>query len=81
MQDLEDGDKTGKPKKLETQRIGPGIWRETLKNWKMRNTHCRTWNMARNKENLKIRNTHYRSWKMVRNFKNVENETKTLYDL
>ena len=31
LQDLEDGDKTGKRKKLETHRIGPGIWRETLK--------------------------------------------------
>ena len=32
MQILEDGDKTGKPKKLETKRIGPGKWQETLKN-------------------------------------------------
>ena len=57
MQNLEDGDKTGKPKKLETQRIGPGIWQETLKNWKMRNTHCRIQNMARKltkKENEKL---------------------------
>ena len=57
MQILENGDKTGKPKKLETQRIGPRIWQETLKNWKMRNTQCRIWNMARKltkKENEKL---------------------------
>jgi hypothetical protein len=27
--------------------IGPGIWLETWKNLKMRNTHCRIWKMAR----------------------------------
>ena len=26
---------------------GPGIWQENLKSRKMRNTHFRTWNMAR----------------------------------
>ena len=55
LQDLEDGDKTEKGKKLETHRIRPGIWQETLKKWKMRNTHCRTWIVLRklkNEENL-----------------------------
>ena len=27
--------------------VGPGIWQETLKGWKVRNVHCRTGNMAR----------------------------------
>ena len=36
--------------------VGPGIWQETGKTWKLRNTHCRTWNMERkltNDENEK----------------------------
>ena len=61
MQILEDGDKTGKPKKLETKRIGPGKWQETLKNWKMRNTHCRIWNMARKLTKKENENTHGRT--------------------
>ena len=28
----------------------PGIWRENGKSWKMRNTHGRTWNFARNSQ-------------------------------
>ena len=31
--------------------VGPGIWRENRKTWKMRQKHCLTWNMARNTEN------------------------------
>ena len=27
--------------------LSPGILGEKRKTWKMRNTHCRTWNMAR----------------------------------
>ena len=26
--------------------VGPGIWQETLKTWKMSETQCRTWNMV-----------------------------------
>ena len=29
---------------------GPELWPENRKTWKMRNTHGRTWNMARNSE-------------------------------
>ena len=49
---------------------GPGIWRENCKSWKMRHTHCRTWNMA--KKNLKMRkikNAQCRTWNMVRKLK------------
>ena len=28
--------------------VRPGIWWENWKSWKMRNIHCRSWNMARN---------------------------------
>ena len=27
--------------------VGPGLWRGNGKRFKMRHTHCRTWNMAR----------------------------------
>ena len=49
--------------------VGPGLWRENGKKWKMRNKHCRTWNMARNPENRKkkkMRNALCRTWTMVR---------------
>ena len=39
-------------KKRETHKVGPGIWRETLKMWKMRNTPCRILNMARKPKNV-----------------------------
>ena len=32
--------------------VGPGIWRENGKTWKMRNAHCRLWNMARKLKNV-----------------------------
>ena len=37
--------------------VRPGVWQEKRKLWKMRNTHCRTWNVARNSE--KRRNEKY----------------------
>jgi hypothetical protein len=41
---------------------------ETIKTWKMRNTHCRTWNIARNSEKPeKMRHIHCRTWSMARN--------------
>ena len=33
--------------------VGPGIWQETFKTWKMRNAQCRTVNMARTEKNVK----------------------------
>ena len=30
--------------------VGPRTWQENWKLWKMKNTRCRTWNMARNTE-------------------------------
>ena len=30
--------------------VGLGVCGENWKTWKMRHTHCRTWNMARNSE-------------------------------
>ena len=40
--------KKKKSGKRETHMVGTGIWRETLKTWKMKHKHCITWNMARN---------------------------------
>jgi hypothetical protein len=38
--------------KGETQIVGSEIWRNTEKKGKMRNAHCRTWNMIRKLKNL-----------------------------
>ena len=46
---------------------------------KMRNAHCRNWNMVINVGNeKKMRNSQGRSWNMARNIENVENEKHTL---
>jgi hypothetical protein len=46
--------------------------------WKMRNAHCRTWNMAiKQKNEKKERNSHDGIWKTERNTENVENEKHT----
>ena len=42
--------KTIKNLKYEIQFVGPGLWRENWKKWKMRQKHCMTWNMARSTE-------------------------------
>jgi hypothetical protein len=47
----------------------------------MRNTHCRTWNMASIIEKRKKENKHCRTWKMARKLKNVENDKQKLYNL
>jgi hypothetical protein len=52
-----------------------------LKIMEMRNTHCRTRNMANNSENLKNEKCKCRTWNKARNLKNVKNETQTLFDL
>ena len=35
-----------KREKLEMHTVGPRLWRENRKTWKMRHKHCMTWNMA-----------------------------------
>ena len=60
MQDLEYGKKTENDGKRETHTVGSEIWRETLKNVKMRNAYCRNWSMVRNLISWKMRNTHGR---------------------
>jgi len=42
------GEKSDHKGKWETHIIGPGMCRETIKMWKMRNVQCSTWNMATN---------------------------------
>ena len=61
---------------------GPGIWRENWKSRKMRNTHFRTWNMARKTEKVgKFRNVHCRTWNMARKLKIIKKEKHPLDDL
>ena len=38
--------KLKKVESLEMSTVERGIWQENWKSWKMRNAHCRTWNMA-----------------------------------
>ena len=40
--------------------VEPGLWRGNCKSWKMRNTLCKIWNVARNSENVK--NEKYTLW-------------------
>ena len=78
LQDLEYGEKTEKRGKLDTHTVGHGKWRETLKKVKMKNAHCRTWNMAiklTNKKNDKLKQQDLDYGE--KNEKNVENETQT----
>ena len=61
--------------------VRPGVWQEKRKLWKMRNTHCRTWNVARTSE--KRRNEKYTVLDLYyrEKRKNLQNEAQTLYDL
>ena len=53
--------------------------RKHWKNWKMRNAHCRTWNMARIlKKRGKWEKDTVRTWSMARKLKNMEKQTHTL---
>ena len=65
--------------KWEMHTGGLGIWRENWKSRKIRNTHFRTWNIARKTEKGgKFRNVHCRTWNMARKLKIKENEKDTL---
>jgi hypothetical protein len=80
--DLKNEEFTEKHEKWEMHTVGPGIWRENWKSRKMRNTHFRTWNMARKTERVgKFRNVHCRTWNMARKLKLMENEIHPLDDL
>ena len=81
-EDLKNDEITEKCEKWEMHTIGPGIWRENWKSRKIRNTHFRTWNMARNTEKGGIfRNVHGRTWNMARKLKILENEKHPHDDL
>ena len=62
--------------------IGPGIWRENLPKSKIRDSHGRTWNMARNTEKhekSKLYTVGPGIWR--KRLKNVQNEKHVLQDL
>ena len=62
--------------------VGPGIWREKWKTWKLRNAHCKTWIMVWNSEKrskLEMNTVWPGIWPKA--LKNVENEKRTLSDL
>ena len=79
---LKNDEITEKREKWEMHTVGHGLWRENWKSWKMRNTHCRTWNMARKTEKGgKFRNVHCRTLNMSRKLKIIENVKHPLDDL
>ena len=61
--------------------VGPGVWQEKGKSWKMRKTYCRNWNMTRNTKTWKMRNAHCRTWSMAGKMKIMENEKIILQDV
>jgi co-chaperonin GroES (HSP10) len=70
---------TEKREKWEMHTVGPGLWGENWKSRKMKNTHFRTWNMARKTEKGgKFRNVDCRTWNMPRKLKIMENEKHLL---
>ena len=61
--------------------VESGVWQETIKTWKIRNVHCRTWEYREKHSKMwKMRNEHCRTWNMARKLKNVKNETQILFD-
>ena len=56
---------TEKHGKWETHTVEHGIRWKSLKTWKMRNAHCRTWYMGRNK-NIENEKPHCRTWYVAR---------------
>ena len=76
---MKNNELTEKREKWEMHTVGPGIWRENWKSRKMRNTHFKTWNIARKTEKgRKFRNVHCRTWNMARKLKIMENEKYAL---
>ena len=55
--------------------------KEKRKSWKMRNVHCRTWNMARKLKIMEHEKHPLDDLKMTKSLKNVKNEKCTLQDL
>ena len=63
-------------------KAGTGIWRENRKSWKTKNTHCRTWIMARKlKKSGKWHRNTVRPAIWQGTLKKLEREKCTLYDL
>ena len=61
--------------------VGPEIWRENSKMWKMSSTHSRTLNMSTKMTNDENEKTMVGPGKLRETCKNVQNETQTLLDL
>ena len=67
LDDMKNDEITEKREKWEMHTVGPGIWRENWKSRKIRNTHFRTWNMARKTEkSWKLRYIYFRTRNMAR---------------
>ena len=79
LDDLKSDENTEKLEKWKMHTVRPGIWRETWKSRKTRNTHFRKWNMSRKTVKYgKFWNVHCRTWIMARKLKIMENEKHLL---
>ena len=79
LYDLDHGEKTEKHGKWDTQTIGPGLWWENSKTWKMSQKHCRTWNMFENWQTRKKLNSHVNTCNIAKNTeKHAKWETNTI---
>ena len=82
LDDLRNDEITEKHEKWAMHTVGPEIWRENWKSRIIRNTHFRTWNLARKTEKVGIfRNVHCRTRNMARKLKTMEKEKHPLDDL
>ena len=55
--------------------------KEKRKSWKMRNVHCRTWNMARIPKIMENEKHTLEDFKMTKSLKNVKKQKCTLQEL
>ena len=65
LDDLKNEEITEKREKWDMHTVGPGIWHENGKSWKMRNTHFRMWNIQgklKKVENLELSTVGHGIW-------------------
>ena len=61
--------------------LGPGIWREIVKNVENEKCTLQDLECGKKTEKHEVRHKHYMIWNMAKRMKYVENGKCTLYDL
>ena len=62
----------------EIHTVGPGLWQENWKTWKMRHKRFIIWNMVKNTQKRKKLEKHYGSGLWRKNWKSWKWETHTV---